>query len=43
MKVLCVIFCGRTQMIDADGESRPEELDTHSDKIFRNNSTTLTA
>jgi len=43
MKVPCVIFSGVTQMIDAAGESLPEEPDTLSDKISLTHSTTSTA
>jgi hypothetical protein len=39
MKVPCVIYCGLTQMTDADGGFRQEEQGTHLDKILHNNST----
>jgi hypothetical protein len=39
MKVPCVIYCGLTQMTDADGGFRQEEQGTHLDKILHNSST----
>jgi hypothetical protein len=39
MKVQFVIFYGPTQMIDVDGVSHQEVLDTHSVKISLSSST----
>ena len=33
MKDLCVTCCGQTPMIGVDGESLPEVLDTHLDRL----------